>query len=224
MCFQADNKGLITLVAAVVRMCLGSSLMSGWRSIRSFGMKFPTLQWLNAQKTSHGEIVATLLCPIPPLAEQSRIVARDREAIHAAGGGRWGAEARAGQPEALPRRRAQGRRRRPLGPHRSRTRPPRRPLLRARQRTAGALRGGDTATPGCVRRHRQECLCHQSRSHGPGAPDSANLPKLPEGWAWAQLDQLTYIHSERNLTKAGFRAWRDANSADQRRAAPTCRL
>ena len=79
--------------------------------------------------------------PLPPLAEQRRIVAEIEDAVHAAGclGGR--AAAGAGQPEALPGQRTQGRLRGPAGSHRGGVGPLRGARVRTRRRPAGAHAG-----------------------------------------------------------------------------------
>jgi len=62
---------------------------------------------------------------------------RDRAAVHAAGCSGGGAAADANKPEALPRRRAQGRLRGPPRAHRGRACPRRGPQLRERRAVAG---------------------------------------------------------------------------------------
>ena len=74
------------------------------------------------QPNVNGTVLGEVQFPLAPLPEQRRIVADDREAIHAAGRGSGGIAAGTGQPQALPRRRPQSRLRRLPRSHRSRTR------------------------------------------------------------------------------------------------------
>ena len=77
---------------------------------------------------------------------------RNRNAVHAAGRLRCRAAAGAGQPEALPGQRPQGRLRGPAGPHRGRSGPLRGPRLRTRRRPARSASWPSAAPAGSPRR------------------------------------------------------------------------
>ncbi len=109
---------------------------------------------------------------------------RNRKAVLPPRRSRRQPQARQGQPQALQGRRPQSRRRRPPRPYRSRTCAARR--ARLRERRTQLLRR--------ILEVRRSQWTGKGKYKQPIAPSvDGALPPLPEGWAWASVDQLLAI-------------------------------
>ncbi len=142
--------------------------------------------WLR-RRHQHSQTWRTML-DVPAAAAAARRAAthrrRNRKAVLPPRRSRRQPQARQGQPQALQGRRPQSRRRRPPRPHRSRTRPPRRPQLSRPAPNFSSASSKPAAASGKAK----------GKYKQPIAPSvDGALPPLPEGWAWASVDQLLAI-------------------------------
>ena len=124
--------------------------------------------------------------PLPPLAEQHRIVAEIEKAADTAGCFGGGAAACAGQPQTLPGQCAEGRLRGSPSADGGVAGPRRGSRVRARRATAPAHSRGAP---------RQVGVAGEAQGRVQGArlaPTTSALPELPEGWVWNTFEQFVF--------------------------------